>query len=459
MATGSPVVLFQDSIVPSGIKNGSNRTFTLPQSPNPAASLALYLNGQLLTQNLDYSLAGLSITFSSYAPLATDSILASFRYTSTSTTTSTTSPSATTPGAGYPGQGGSYPLLTFTQLYKELTGEFEGLPDLMAARLINRAWKRINDFRLWSWQVISNGQLFVPAVISTGTCSVSANSTKVVMSAAATAAINAVAFGNPPIASSILGQGYQIRIGTSANGLNTPTGPNYTIVAWDGAGNLTIDAPYGQGSAVQTNYQILKCYYAAPFLPITSTGNDGQFARFLSITNLLDGYAITGRQLYFSQQELNQIDPQRGGQGDAYILGFLQTNSLGQPVYEMYPNPVNPATYQAEFVSKGPVLTMTTSLPQVSYALDDAVVFCAKKFAGQWAMANVGRYAGLAGTNWPLYCEWMEREWKTSMLMCVKEDDEIMPSPKPFVYNGGYSFPLGGEFLQSHDISSIVPSL
>src|ERR1700677_2813135 len=111
-----------------------------------------------------------------------------------------------------------WPLLTFQQLYKELTGEIPSLPDPMAARCINRAWKRINDWRMWSWQVISNAQIFVPAVISVGNCSVTFNSTNVVMDAAATAALNAVAFGQPPLASPILGIGYQIRLGTSENG-------------------------------------------------------------------------------------------------------------------------------------------------------------------------------------------------------------------------------------------------
>jgi hypothetical protein len=349
-------------------------------------------------------------------------------------------------------------LLTFQELYKELTGEIPALPDPMASRLINRAWKRVNDYRLWSWQIVANAQLFVPAVISVGTCSVTFNSTAVVMDTAATAALNQVAFGNPPLASPVLGVGYQIKLGASPDALGAPMGPNYTITAWDGAGNLTIDAPYGGQTTTGLNYQVLKSYYAAPFLPVTSTGPDGQFARFMSVTNLLDGYAITGRQLYFSQEELNRIDPQRGGQGDAYILSLLQANSLGQPVYEMYPNPVNPATYQANMATKGPLLTMTTQLPQVSYALDDTVTFQAKCFAGQWALANSTRFKDLGGVNWVVYCQMMEEEYKKSLRLCIKEDDEIMPSPKPFVYNGGFSFPLGGEFLQSHDISSILPS-
>jgi len=349
-----------------------------------------------------------------------------------------------------------YPLLTFQQLYKELTGEIPMLPDPQAMRSINRAWKRVNDYRLWSWQVISNAQLFVPAVVTAGSCTATFNSTTVTMNAAATAALNAIAFGNPPLASPIIGVGYQIRTGTAASGLAVPTGPTYSIVAWDGVGTLTIDRPFGESSQVGANYQVLKCFYAAPFLPVTSTGADAQFARYMSVTNLLDGYTITGKQLYFSQSDLNKFDPQRGGQGDAYILAYYQHNSNGQPVYEMYPNPVNKTTYQANYSSKGPLLTMTTQLPQVSYALDDTVTFLAKKFAGQWASANAARYKDLASVNWPWYCDQMETEFKNSLRLCVKEDDEIMPSPKPFVYQGGMSFPWGGEFLQSHDLSAIV---
>lgn len=346
--------------------------------------------------------------------------------------------------------------MTFQQLYKELTGEIPMLPDPQAMRAINRAWKRVNDYRLWSWQVISNAQLFVPAVVTVGSVTTTFNSTTVTANAAATAALAPLAFANPPLASPIIGVGYQIRIGTSAQSLAVPTGPTYSIVAWDGAGTLTIDRPYGESSQVNANYQVLKCFYASPFLPVTSTGVDAQFARYMSVTNLLDGYTITGKQLYFSQADLNKFDPQRGGQGDAYILAYYQRNSLGQPVYEMYPNPVNATTYQANYSSKGPLLTMTTQLPQVSYALDDAVTFLAKKFAGHWASANAARYKELAGVNWVWYCDQMETEFKSSLRLCVKEDDEIMPSPKPFVYQGGMSFPWGGEFLQSHDLSAIV---
>ena len=113
-----------------------------------------------------------------------------------------------------------YPLLTFQQLYKELTGEISSLNDLIAQRIINRAWKRINDYRMWSWMVVSNAQLFVPAVVTVGTATTTQFSTVITMNAAATAALNAIAFGTPPLASPILGVGYQIRVGNSQTGLD-----------------------------------------------------------------------------------------------------------------------------------------------------------------------------------------------------------------------------------------------
>ena len=48
---------------PSGSVNGSNTSFTLAHAPNPASSLCLFLNGQLLTETEDYTLSGSTITF------------------------------------------------------------------------------------------------------------------------------------------------------------------------------------------------------------------------------------------------------------------------------------------------------------------------------------------------------------------------------------------------------------
>lgn len=61
---GGATLNFADNETPSGTINGSNAAFTLAHSPSPAASLILEMNGQILTQGVEYTLSGATITFS-----------------------------------------------------------------------------------------------------------------------------------------------------------------------------------------------------------------------------------------------------------------------------------------------------------------------------------------------------------------------------------------------------------
>lgn len=59
---------------PGGTVNGSNTAFTLSAAPSPAASLKLFVNGQLMAAaGEDYTLSGSDITMVTAPP--TDSIL------------------------------------------------------------------------------------------------------------------------------------------------------------------------------------------------------------------------------------------------------------------------------------------------------------------------------------------------------------------------------------------------
>jgi len=73
---------FNDAELPSGTINGTNLTFTLAATPNPAASLALFKNGVLLTQGADYVLSGATVSFANttVAPQVGDSLTASYRH-------------------------------------------------------------------------------------------------------------------------------------------------------------------------------------------------------------------------------------------------------------------------------------------------------------------------------------------------------------------------------------------
>lgn len=60
---------FKFNETPSGSINDVNVTFTLASAPAPAASLELYLNGQLMTAGgVDYTLSSLTITMVTAPP-------------------------------------------------------------------------------------------------------------------------------------------------------------------------------------------------------------------------------------------------------------------------------------------------------------------------------------------------------------------------------------------------------
>ena len=74
----SPV--FTDGEAPAGAVDGANITYNLAAVPNPATSLALFRNGIIQKQGLDYSLNGGTITFVSAAtPQSNDILLANYR--------------------------------------------------------------------------------------------------------------------------------------------------------------------------------------------------------------------------------------------------------------------------------------------------------------------------------------------------------------------------------------------
>jgi hypothetical protein len=71
---------YADYVTPTGLVNGSNTVFTLPQAPSPAASLRLYRGWQVLKPGgVDFTLSGATITYT-IAPAPTATHLAFYRY-------------------------------------------------------------------------------------------------------------------------------------------------------------------------------------------------------------------------------------------------------------------------------------------------------------------------------------------------------------------------------------------
>jgi hypothetical protein len=81
---GSPPGVLVDDETPGGTVNGSNVTFTLAHAPSPATSLKLFDNGVLQIQGADYTLSGLTITFTN-APTTGDELVAYYAYSVSAT--------------------------------------------------------------------------------------------------------------------------------------------------------------------------------------------------------------------------------------------------------------------------------------------------------------------------------------------------------------------------------------
>lgn len=332
--------------------------------------------------------------------------------------------------------------MAFRDYYSELVGTIPHLPVPLARTLVNRAWKDIRDLRLWSW-LIGYGDVIAPAQIVAGTVSVTFGDTTMTMDATAAAALQPAALSNPPLASALLGQGRQIRISGNAS-----AGPLYTIVAADfGANTLTLDRPYASPSGTGLAYACYKAYYAAP---------NQDFLRYLTVTNMTSGYTITGRKLYNEQMKLNLVDPQRGARGDAYLLAAFSVDSTGRPVTEWYPHPSNQAVYNCIYRRRGVDLSDTVDLPAT--LPPTVLMHRAMMHAAQWATANVATFPELGQTNWMMFIQTRQAMFKETIIQAIRQDDEIFPR-LPTIQGSGFDFPLGGEFLQSHDITSLIGGL
>ena len=78
-STTASIINYSGSVTPSGLLNNSNTTFTLPSTPSPATSLALFYNGILLQQGNDYTISGTNITMS-FAPISSGILVAYYFY-------------------------------------------------------------------------------------------------------------------------------------------------------------------------------------------------------------------------------------------------------------------------------------------------------------------------------------------------------------------------------------------
>lgn len=271
--------------------------------------------------------------------------------------------------------------LTFKDFYSEILGTIPKIPIPIAKRLINRAWRDVQDAHQWSF-LQQEGVLFSPGVITSGTVSVTQFSNSITFDATARAALQVT---NPVMTKR------QFRV---AGG-----GEIYNFISTVNAGTgiATLDRPFIETTNSASGYLVYRCYYGPPQLGTSGT-EVTDFLRYNTIYNPAISDYFRGVQL--SRDLLNKMDPQRSNVGNnPYYLFTYKGSSDGTPQFEMWPHPTASQAYLCSYQRRGVELSGATDvLPLV--IPDDLILERALYLGCLWAEKNKARYTELKGINW-----------------------------------------------------------
>lgn len=304
-------------------------------------------------------------------------------------------------------------------MFSEITELVPGMSRIRAKRLINRAWKIVQDSMLWSFQ-LQQGGFSTPNITTGGSITAVLGQNTIVGDAIATRQWNALPMLYPPTVQQIRAQGYSIysilamngngsiAYGTTTDGGTGQTPGTYTYDVLDAAGpgtgaevQITVDSdgevsldpvvitdgsdyvsPYinfseGGTPATFTFTQFAVLTLDRPFVdPLPFYSGVGYqmyyayiampkgFKRFLTVADMFDMWSM---DLWTSRRTIDLDDPTRLLSSNPTTMAALGVDNrgrgtatpsatLGQMLYEMYPYPSTPISYQWYGVVQWPYL-------------------------------------------------------------------------------------------------------
>lgn len=244
--------------------------------------------------------------------------------------------------------------MALIDMVSELTESVPGMSRVQARKYVNRAWRVVQDSCMWSFQ-LGQGGFSTPEVTTAGTISATLGSTTITGDATASAAWMALPFYWMPTLQQIRAQGFSIY---SIVSMDT-TNPNAVV--------LTLDRPFIDPLPFFTGvgYQMFQAYIPAP----------PRFKRWLTIADMFNCWAL---DVWTSRRTIDLTDPARlytSNPAMALPLGQDQrpgSATLGQQLYELYPNPQTEISYQTYYVAEAPYLEKNSdTLP---YPITEEVV-------------------------------------------------------------------------------------
>lgn len=331
--------------------------------------------------------------------------------------------------------------MALIDMCSELSEIVPSMSRIRAKRLINRAWRFVQDSCLWSFQ-LGIGGFSTPGVTTDGTFSCALGSNQVTGDAAASAAWLALPFYWSPTVQQIRAQGYSI----------------YNVIALDAtdpnAVVLTLDRPFVDPLPFFTGvaYQLFQAYIPCPV----------GFKRWLSVVDEFDTWAM---DIWTSRRTEDLQDPTRLVNSNPYRMMPLGIDNrgkgtatpsatLGQMLYEMWPTPQSEISYQTYYVARWPDLVKNSdTLPEPideETVLEKALTFAYRDAeARKDIMAAKGSGANYLSLKTELEKDFLVR-LKTLRLLDRDSVDSYMVNMKrsigvvPF-YNSttGTSVPIG----------------
>lgn len=301
--------------------------------------------------------------------------------------------------------------MAFADMVAELRGVVPKFPIAFAPTLINRAWKRIRESHLWSFNILESAWAS-PAVVSTGTVTVQMGSAAIQFDATAIAALNTSFITTPvsPITSR------QLRVGTSGI---------YNIIQYDPIGGTgTLDRLWFDQSAALTAYQVYQVYYPAPvqdYLMLLSVRNPQMFLDF---------------DLTKTREWLDRMDPQRFQYTwPAYAVpwGIDQrgngtanaSSTLGFQLYELWGQPVQQFTYQVYGLRRGADLVAPTDTLPIPIG-EDLVVERAKPWVYEWAESNRDILPRSSSPDYKFLTQSSQATYKEMLISYRRQDKEFI---------------------------------
>jgi hypothetical protein len=300
--------------------------------------------------------------------------------------------------------------MAFLEMRSELAEATPGMSRIYAGTLINRAWRVVRDSSLWSFQ-LGQGGFSTPNITTGGTITATLGSNQIIGDATATALWAALPFMFSPTVQQIRAQGYSIySIIAYDNGSDPVNSPNYPFAT------LTLDRPFIDPLPFYTGvgYQMFMAYIAAP----------PYFKRWLNIADLFNCYPL---DIWTGRRTINLNDSARLYTSNPYQILGLGTDqrgagtinasaTLGQQLYELYPNPSTAISYATYYVVSGADLINNSD--ELPYPITQELVLSkARVYTYEWAEARKDVIAAKgSGANYSL----LKKEGEAEFLARLK---------------------------------------